>query len=241
VRVAALYDVHGNLPAVDAVLAEIETERVDRIVVGGDVLWGAFQSECVAALRAFGALFVAGNCERDVLAAANDSSAWCREQLTADELDFVAGWPATVELEVDGLGIVVFCHATPRSDEEILTRTTRDADVADALSGVTADVVVCGHTHVQYDRQVPGGPRLVNAGSVGLPYQGEPGAFWALLDADVELRRTAYDVDAAVSSLATSGFPSATEIFGDSVRGLASAESATAYFESKRVRAPDHG
>jgi predicted phosphodiesterase len=237
VRVAALHDVHGNLPALVAVLAEIETEDVDGIVVGGDVLWGPFQSECVAALRAAGALFVSGNCERDVLAAANECATWCRAQLTADELDFVSGWPATVQLDVEGLGSVVFCHATPRSDQEILTRTTPDADVAAALSDVDADLVVGGHTHVQYDRYVPGRPRLVNAGSVGLPYQGEPGAFWVLLEADLELRRTTYDVEAALASLASSGFPSATEIFGDSLRGAASAESATAYFESKRLGA----
>jgi predicted phosphodiesterase len=233
-RVAALYDVHGNLPALEAVLAEVDSENVDALVVGGDVLWGPFQSECLGALRERGAVFVAGNCERDVLGAVNESSAWCRAQLSADELDFVSGWPETVELRLDGLGTALFCHATPRSDEEILTRTTPDADVVAALPGVEADVVVCGHTHVQYDRRPSEAPRLVNAGSVGLPYQGEPGAFWALFDRDVELRRTPYDVDAALVSLASSAFPSAPEIFGDSVRGAASAESATAYFESKR-------
>jgi predicted phosphodiesterase len=234
VRVAALYDVHGNLPALEAVLADVETEDVDAVVVGGDVLWGPFQSECLAALRSRDARFVAGNCERDVLAAVNESSAWCRAQLAPDELDFVSGWPATLELAVDGLGSAVFCHATPRSDEEILTRTTPEEDVAAVLSGVDADVVVCGHTHVQYDRSLSGAPRLVNAGSVGLPYQGEPGAFWALLGPGVELRRTPYDFEAALSSLARSGFPSAGEIFADSIRGTASAESATAYFESRR-------
>jgi predicted phosphodiesterase len=234
VRVAALYDVHGNLPALEAVLSEVERENVDTVVVGGDVLWGPFQSECLAALRSHDALFVAGNCEREVLAASDESSAWCRAQLEGDEIDFVSGWPATVELVVDGLGSAVFCHATPRSDDEILTRTTPEEDVAVALAGVDADVVVCGHTHVQYDRRVSGAPRVVNAGSVGLPYQGEPGAFWALVGEEVELRRTLYDVDAALASLASSGFPSAAEIFGDSLQGAASAESATAYFESKR-------
>jgi putative phosphoesterase len=233
-RVAALYDVHGNLPALEAVLADVGSEDVDAVVVGGDVLWGPFQSECLAALRSYDARFVAGNCERDVLAAVNESSAWCRAQLSADDIDLVSGWPAKIELAVDGLGSVVFCHATPRSDDEILTRTTPEADVAAALSRVDADVVVCGHTHVQYDRSVSAAPRLVNPGSVGLPYQGEPGAFWALLGPGVELRRTPYDFEAALSSLASSSFPSAAEIFGDSIRGAASAESATAYFESKR-------
>jgi predicted phosphodiesterase len=234
VRVAALYDVHGNLPALEAVLAEVEQERVDMVVAGGDVLWGPFQSECLGALRAADALFLAGNCEREVLRAADESSRWCRDRLTADELELVSAWPATVELDVEGLGSVLFCHATPRSDDEILTRLTPDEDVRAALSGVDAAAVVSGHTHVQLDRSVPSAPRLVNAGSVGLPYQGEQGAFWALLGPDVELRRTLYDVEAALAALGASAFPSAADIFGDSLRGAASAESATAYFESMR-------
>jgi predicted phosphodiesterase len=237
VRIAALYDVHGNLPALEAVLAEVDTENVDAVVVGGDVLWGPFQSECLGALRARDATFVAGNCERDVLGAVDESSAWCRAQLSPDELDFVSRWPATVELQLDGLGSFVFCHATLRSDTEILTRATPDADVVAAVSGTEADAIVCGHTHVQYDRRVDGAPRLVNAGSVGLPYQGEPGAFWALLGSEVELRRTPYDVEAALASVASSGFPSAADVFGESLRGTASAESATAYFEAKRREA----
>jgi predicted phosphodiesterase len=236
VRVAALYDIHGNLPALEAVLAEVDSEGVQRIVVGGDVLWGPLQSECLAALRRRDAVFVSGNCERDVLTASDESSAWCRDQLTAGERDFVAGWPATVELDLDGLGRVVFCHATPRSDVENLTRSSPDADVIAALADVEADVVVGGHTHVQDDRRLGGGRRLVNAGSVGLPYQGEHGAFWALLGTDVELRRTPYAADAALESLAGSGFPSAVEIFDGPVRGTASAESATAFFAARRRR-----
>jgi predicted phosphodiesterase len=234
VRVAALYDIHGNLPALEAVLAELESDGVERIVVGGDVLWGPFQSECLDALRRRDAVFLSGNCERDVLAASDESSAWCRDQLSAGELEFVASWPALVELDVDGLGRVAFCHATPRSDTENLTRSMPDADVREALADVDADVVVGGHTHVQDNRPLAGGPRFVNAGSIGLPYQGEHGAFWALLGPDVELRRTPYAMDAALESLAGSAFPSVLEIFREPVRGMASAESATAYFAAKR-------
>ena len=233
-RVAALYDVHGNLPALEAVLEEVATQDVDAIVVGGDVLWGPFQSECLTALRKVGARFLGGNCEREVLGAVGESSRWCREQLTPDEVTFVSAWPATLELDVDGLGRVVFCHATPRSDEENLTLLTPDDEVASALTGVAADVVVCGHTHVQLDRRVSSTPRLVNAGSVGLPYQGEPGAFWAVVDADIEFRRTAYDVESAIAALSETGFPSAANVFGESLRGAISAESATAHFESRR-------
>jgi predicted phosphodiesterase len=234
-RVAALYDIHGNLAALEAVLEEVEREEVDAIVVGGDVLYGPFQSECLALLRERGSRFLAGNCEREVLDAVDETSAWCRDRLAPDELAFVTAWPRVVGLEIRELGPVLFCHATPRSDTENVTRLTPDADVADALEGVQANVVVCGHTHVQHERLVANRPRLVNAGSVGLPYEGRPGAFWTLLGPDVGFRRTSYDVEAAIESATGSGFPSASKIFGESLRGAVSAESATAYFESLRA------
>lgn len=233
-RVAALYDIHGNLPALEVVLAEVAREKVDAIVVGGDVLWGPLQPECLGLLRAAGALFLAGNCERDVLGAVDESSRWCRDQLTTHDVRFVSAWPDTLELEIEGLGRAHFCHATPRSVDENLTCLTADDDVAAALFGVDAEIVVCGHTHVQLDRRVPDSPRLVNAGSVGLPYQGQTGAFWAILGAAVEFRRTPYEVESAFALLSETGFPGAADIFGESLRGRISAESATAFFESKR-------
>jgi predicted phosphodiesterase len=232
--VAALYDVHGNLPALAAVLAELEREGVTEIVAGGDVLWGPYQSECIALLRDAGAVFLAGNCERDVLHGSSDRDRWCRAQLTDAEQAFVASWPATHGTRVDGLGDVVFCHATPSSDEAILTRASPDSAVAEALRGVTADVVVCGHTHVQFDRSAPGAPRLVNAGSVGLAYELVPAAYWALLGPEVELRRTDYDLEAAATELLGSGFPEADEVFGAALRGEVSPDEATAHFESQR-------
>jgi predicted phosphodiesterase len=233
-RVAAISDIHGNLPALEAVLREVEAEGLDVVVSGGDVLWGALQSECLNALRAVDARCLAGNCERDVLGAADESSRWCRERLAQNELELVSSWPSTMELDVDGLGHALFCHATPRSVDEIVTRVTPDSDIAAVLGGVNADVVVCGHTHVQMDRRVRGVPRLVNVGSVGMPYQGEQGAFWAILGPDIEFRRTPYDAVAAFASLTGSGFPDAADVYGESIRGLASADSATAYFESRR-------
>jgi predicted phosphodiesterase len=234
VAVAALYDIHGNLPALEAVLAELEREGVNELVAGGDVLWGPFQSECIGLLRDAGARLLAGNCERDVLHGSSDRDRWCRAQLTESERAFVASWPATHAVRVEGLGDVVFCHATPRSDEEILTRATLDGAVAEALRDVTAHVVVCGHTHVQFDRRAPGAPRLVNAGSVGLAYELAPAAYWALLGPEVELRRTAYDVGAAQTRLLATGFPGVDEVFGAALRGEVSPEEATAHFESQR-------
>ena len=233
-RVAALYDVHGNLPALEAVLAEVGQLGVDAIVSGGDVLWGPLQQECLDLLSEANALCVRGNCERGVLAPTTESERWCADRLTESDRELVAGWPLTLSLTVPSLGEVLFCHATPRNDAEILTRSTPDDEVREALAGVTADVVVAGHVHVQDDRATPGAPRLVNAGSVGLPYEGVPGACWALLGETVELRRTEHDVERAASVLASAGFPSFSDTFEESVRGLVAAESATAYFEQKR-------
>ena len=233
-RVAALYDVHGNLPALEAVLADVEREGVDTIVCGGDVLWGPFQQECIALLRQAGARFLAGNCERDVLHGSSERDLWCRERLAEGERAEATGWPATVELHVDGLGRVLCCHATPGSDEAIITRITPAAAALAAVGAVDADVVVCGHTHVQYDRRLPGGPRLVNAGSVGLAYERSPGAHWALLGPDVELRRTEYDLEAAAAAIAATGFPAADEVFGAALRGEVSPEDATEHFEAQR-------
>lgn len=172
-RVAVVSDVHGNLPALEAVLADIES--VDAIVCCGDVA-GRFGEECVKLLERMGARFVRGNAD--------------------DGVD----WPLTLELDVERLGRVLFCHGSPRSVEEILTRVSPEPRVEAALEGVTAEVVVGGHTHVQYDRTVAG-RRLVNPGSVGMPYEGVRGAFWAVLGPGVDLRRTEYDVESAAAAL----------------------------------------
>ena len=110
-------------------------------------------------------------------------------------------------VEVDGLGATLFCHGSPRSDEECVTVETPAARVAEFTAGVEAACIVTAHTHMQYDRRV-GETRLLNPGSVGLPYEPEPGhAYWALLGPDVELRRTPYDLDAAVERLRAGGMP----------------------------------
>jgi putative phosphoesterase len=225
-RVAALYDIHANLPALDAVLAE--ADAADLIVVGGDFAHGPLPAETVDRLRALGdrVRFIRGNADREVGAEA----AWQREPLGEERLRFVAGLPETVTVEVDGLGSVLFCHGSPRSDEEIITAVTPEERLGRILAGVTQPVVVCGHTHHQFDRSVRG-VRVVNAGSVGMPYEGRPGAFWAMLGPDVELRSTAYDLHAAAAAIAASGYPDAAELV-DTLRNPPGADEVARHFES---------
>ena len=239
-RVAALYDVHGNLPALEAVLADVDRESVDRMLVGGDLVWGPMPGECLERLEALGerVTFIRGNTERDVIEPApdqSDASRWCAERLTAEQHVRVAAWAATVSSRIDGLGTVLFCHGSPRTDNEILTVASDGVRVAAALAGVDEAVVVCGHTHHQFDRVI-GGKRLVNAGSVGLPYEGRAGAFWALLGPDIELRRTEYDAAAAVERLVATGFPGGAELFQSSLIEPIPRDEAVAYFEERAAK-----
>ena len=214
-RVAVVSDVHGNLPALEAVLAEIDREKVDLVVSGGDVAMGPMPAECVDALLALDrVVWVRGNADREAVPERYAELAhWVAERLGHERQALVAGAPLTAGVEVDDLGSVLCFHGTPRSDEEILTKLSPEHRVAEALGGVEQRVVVHGHTHVQYDRQVAG-RRVVNAGSVGMPYEGRRGAFWALLGPDVELRRTEYDVDAALAAIRATGYPAVDELAG---------------------------
>ena len=103
----------------------------------------------------------------------------------------IRAWPATQQIRVDGVGDVFFCHATARNDREMFTAATADDQVAPMFESVAAPLIVCGHTHVQFDRSVAG-KRIVNAGSVGMPFAPPPGAHWLLIGPDIDLRQTAY-------------------------------------------------
>ena len=232
-RIAALYDIHGNLPALEAVLAELGSAGADAVLVGGDAVAGPFPAECLDALAVLGdrVFYVRGNADREVLEGGTDDHAWCLQALGPDHARLVTEWPETVTLEADGLGPVLFCHATPRSDEAFLTPATPDEAVAEELSGVEEDVVVYGHIHVQYERGDR--PRLVNAGSVGWPHEGRRGAFWALFGPDVEFRRTKYDVDAAIAQIRATGYPQA-EFMTDTLLNPPTPEEATEHFEKLR-------
>jgi putative phosphoesterase len=233
-RVAALYDVHGNLPALEAVLAEVEREGVDAIVSGGDVVAGPFPAECAELLRRGDALCLRGNADRQIIGSPETATArWCAERLPGDLRAWIAGWEETIALDVEGLGTVHFCHGSPRRDEEILTEATPDDLVAEIVADTDAAVVVCGHTHHQFDRRI-GDKRVVNAGSVGLPYEGKRGAYWLLLGRDVEHRRTEYDVDGAMEEFAAAGYPDVAAVFGPSLVEPVPKTEAVAIFESRR-------
>ena len=178
-RVAALYDIHGNLPALEAVLPEVDA---DVILVGGDFVAGPWASQTLERLRELGSgvRFIRGNADRE-LGPDGEGSApaavldFVRRSLSDEQLEFVLGQPERASFDVDGLGGVLFCHATPRSDIELLTAASPEEDWRKALEETSESTVVCGHTHMQFDRRF-GDVRVVNAGSVGMPYEREPGA-----------------------------------------------------------------
>jgi putative phosphoesterase len=223
VRVAALYDVHGMVWALEAVLAEVEREGVDEIVFGGDLLFGPFPRQAVELSRSVGALHVRGNCERD-------PDGWDRAQLGDDDLRWLQALPVTVSLED-----VLYCHAAPADDMALTTAATPDAALAATFAGVDERAVVIGHTHHQFDRRV-GGLRVVNAGSVGMPYEDEVVACWALIqDGEPLLRRTAFDVERAVAAVRASGWPQAEEFVAENLLMPASRAVAIAEFERRRA------
>ena len=235
-RVAVLSDIHGNLPALRAVLRDLEREDVRSVVVAGDTISGPWPVEVFDAVAALDAGIVRGNADREVLQRSTrygPLAGWCADRLGEERLGVASSWPLTLDLDVDDLGRVLVCHSTPSSDEPIYTRITPDADVLALLGDVDADVVVSGHTHMQYDRTLAGGLRLVNPGSVGMPYEGTPGAFWAILGPEVELRRTDYDAAATVESVRALGAP-VDERLLDHLVDPPTSDETTAYFESLR-------
>jgi 16S rRNA processing protein RimM len=222
VRVAALYDVHGNLPALEAVLAEVEHESVDQIVFGGDIVSGPFPKGTFELVRSVGGTCIRGNAEwRE---GEWGSHPWIWEQLGLEASAWLKDLPETAVL-----GGVLFCHATPRSDIEIVTPATTDERLAEIIAGVEQELVVAGHTHMQQDRRVERW-RFVNAGSVGRPFEDEPGAYWAIVGDEVELRRTEYDLETAAAAIRASGHPRAAEVAEENVLRVPSREEGIAWF-----------
>lgn len=222
-RIAALYDIHGNLPALDAVLAEVTRAEVELIVVGGDIFPGPLAAGSLDRLLGCGipCAYVRGNGDRAVLecraghlseklpAAARVAVEWHAAALDAVHEQRLSSSNPTIRLAVPRTGTVLFVHATPTSDTDIFTERTSDDGLRSVFAEADADVVLCGHTHLQFERTV-GDLRIVNAGSVGMPFDGA-GACWALIDGGVTLQRTPYDLEAAATTIRQSGYPGADE------------------------------
>jgi putative phosphoesterase len=222
-RVAALYDIHANLPALEAVVRDVRRDEIDRIIVGGDVLPGPMPLETMAFLRGLDipVEFIRGNGDREVLALLDGDETggvpekfrhivkWTARQLQSDDVLMIAAWQPTLRFEIAGIGDVLFCHATPRSDTEMFTRETPEENLLPVFAEVRSSLVVCGHTHMQFDRMI-GSVRVVNAGSVGMPF-GERGAYWLQLGPAIQLRRTEYDYAAAAERIRSTQYPEADD------------------------------
>ena len=233
-RIAALYDIHGNLPALEAVLQEIRQVDVDQIVVGGDVVPGPMPRETLGRLLDLDlpTHFIHGNGELAILAQMAEARTgsitywgttsgarppesiveiyrWTAAQLQPEFEPVLTRWPKTFQLEIDGLGQVLFCHSTPRSETEVFTRLTAEDRLLPIFEGLNASVVVCGHTHMQFDRTI-GTTRVVNAGSIGMPF-GESGAYWLLLGPDVQPCHTPYDPAKAAERIRATRYPQAQD------------------------------
>jgi putative phosphoesterase len=223
-RVAGLYDVHGMSQAFAAALEEARREGVDAILVGGDLIDGPFPREAVELANAAGAVLVRGNCERE-------PSDWDRGLLDPGTLQRLAELPLAVAL--DG---VLYCHAAPADDSILTTAATPDDELAAAFADASERVVVIGHTHHQFDRRA-GGVRVVNAGSVGMPYEGDVAAFWVLVDGgEPAFRRTPFDVERAAAEIAASGWPGAAAFVAENLLAAPSRGEAIEHFE--RLRTP---
>ncbi len=246
-RVAALYDIHGNLPALEAVLAELESNPPEITVLGGDMILGPMPREVLDRLIDLGprARYIRGNCDRLIVdafdgkplgrtpAAMQENVKWVARQLDQRQRDFLAELPLTLTVNVESIGSVLFCHATPRSDEEIFTVRTPAERVAPMFGDVRTGIAVCGHTHMQYDRKV-GDVRVINAGSVGMPF-GERGAHWILFQPSVELKRTQYDFERAAQRISRTTYPQADVFASKNVLNPPTEEEMLAVFEGART------
>lgn len=233
-RIAVVSDVHGNLPALAAVLAEVEAGGFDAVISGGDVVAGPMPAETLERLAALGdrVHWVRGNADREVVDAWDGATgdagdpAWRAAAFAAARLDragrdLLAAFGPTVTL-----GHVLACHGTPRSDVEIVTPRTSPERLAEILAGVRAPIVVGGHVHLQFVQR-SGATEWVNAGSVGMPYEGEAGAFWLEIGAEgvPHHRHTPYDLDAAEAAIRATGYPDAGDMV-DAIRGRVTREEA---------------
>lgn len=239
--VAVLSDIHGVMPALEAVLAEPDVGAADLVVLTGDLASGPQPVETLDALRALGdrAIWVRGNADRELVQCRRGQpcsvpdavTPWAAEQLRDDQVEMLAGLPLSATLDLGTMGSALFCHATPRDDEEVVVVDSRLDRWAEVFADLDADVktVVCGHTHMPFAR-LAHRRLVVNPGSIGMPYGGA-GAHWALLGRGVEFRVTEFDIDRACERVkAESGFDGVAEWADYFIRSVASDADALTVF-----------
>lgn len=229
-KVAAIYDLHGNLPALEAVIKDIYQEKVDCIIMGGDIVPGPMPYETLSYLLScdIPIEFIQGNGEVDALLEMRGIGAsrvpkqfrevvkWSAKQLQPKYEEVLSSWKKTLQVSIEGLGEVLFCHATPRDDNEIFTRLTLEDKLLPIFSKLNVDVVVCGHTHMQFDRMI-GKVRVVNAGSVGMPF-GKQGADWLILESDIKFCHTIYNLDEAIDRILSTEYPQVKEFVNSYIK-----------------------
>jgi putative phosphoesterase len=251
VKIAALYDIHGNLPALNAVLEELKEIQPDLIVVGGDILSGPMPAQTLERLFQIGnqVRFIRGNADREVVLAfdglpfnrrymppiseqGKEENHWIAKQITRSQRDFLAEMPEHLVLHIEGLGTLLFCHATPRNDEDIFTPMASEEQLHSLFADVEQNFVICGHTHIQFERSLDS-IHILNAGSVGMPYADKTGAYWLLLDPQgYEWHRTKYDLETASQEILATTYPSAEQFAKENILQVHAAIDASAYFES---------
>ncbi|HZS78900.1 MAG TPA: metallophosphoesterase family protein [Ktedonobacteraceae bacterium] len=243
-KIAALYDIHGNLPALEAVLKDLENVQPDVIVIGGDTVSGPMPTQTLERLQQMGEKVVSirGNGDREVVSVfdghplnlseeGRQITTWVARQLDRAQRDFLSQLPEQITFHIEGLGDILFCHATPRSDEEIFTPITPQERLNTIFAAIEQQFVVCGHTHMQFERQARN-TRILNAGSVGMPYADAPGAYWLLLQPDgYEFRRTVYDLGLAARQVRESSYPQAESFAQENILNIPAASEAMEVFE----------
>jgi predicted phosphodiesterase len=221
-------DIHANLPALDAVLAEMDSRgHSNRYCLGDLVGYGTFANEVVAAIRERRIPTLMGNYDQGVGNDSDDcgcaykdplsealgkrSIAWSNSHTTADNKAFLRALPAHIPLQLGELRVMLV-HGSPRRVNEYLFEDRPDTSLERLLDMVEADVMVCGHTHLPYQRVLPSGRHVVNAGSVGKPKDGDPRACYVVLEAagpalNVTFVRVPYDVERAAQAIEASEMP----------------------------------
>jgi predicted phosphodiesterase len=242
-KIATLYDIHGNLPALEAVLTELERAAPDALVIGGDVVAGPLPVETLELLQSLSlpTYFLLGNAEADILscwqtgvshglsAKADEEAKWLVKKLPNKQLEFLSTWSDTVKLELRGLGNVLFCHATALSNTLVFTQNTSEEKVRGFFASAEAKTIICGHTHMQFERSV-GEKRIYNSGSVGMPF-GEKGAHWLILDERVHFKCTEYNYAKAAQLIQQSDYPDAEGFTSGNVLSTPTQEEALAFLE----------